>query len=126
LVVVALIIIAIAANGASNNSTSSPSGSPAASGGTVVFMVSGNAPDGVSITYGSDTVNDSPSGTLGPLGSGTPAPWQASLPYNSSALYYYVSAQLQGSGSISCSVSGPGSEVNGQASGQYNICQAET
>jgi hypothetical protein len=104
---------------------------------TVVFKVEGSGYP--SIQYGTDSINDQASGGYGPLGDGNALPWTASLPYNPSALYYAVSAQLEGSGSISDSVT----EVittycsnghhktesfplaNGSASGGYTIAQAE-
>ena len=104
---------------------------------TVVFKVTGSGYP--SIQYGTDSNNDSPPGGYGPLGNGNALPWSASLTYDSSALYYYVSAQLQGYGDISDSVTevittycSDGSHetesfalANGHASGGYNIAQAE-
>jgi hypothetical protein len=104
---------------------------------TVVFNVSGNGYP--SIQYGTDNNNNSPPGGYGPLGNGNVLPWSASLTYYSNALYYYVSAQLQGSGDISGSVTevittycSDGSHktesfplASGHASGGYNIAQAE-
>lgn len=104
---------------------------------TVAFKVSGSGYP--SIQYGTDSNNNSPPGGYGPLGNGNALPWSASLTYNSSALYYYVSAQLQGYGDISDSVTevittycSDGSHkaesfplANGHASGGYNIAQAE-
>jgi len=91
------------------------------------------------ITYGTDSIYDSPPGSG--LGSGTAVPWSGSLPYapNQNALYYLVTAQLQGSGDISCSVSlvtvthySNGTKYStsqvlatGSASGGFNICTAE-
>jgi hypothetical protein len=59
------------------------------------------------ITYGTDSISDSPPGGLGSLGTGTVIPWCGSLPYgpNANALYYVVTAQLDGSGDITCAVS---------------------
>jgi hypothetical protein len=63
-----------------------------------VFIVTGSAPNGA------DSDNRSPQGGLGPLGSGTALPWEGSMTYHSSALYYDVTAQLQGGGDITCKV----------------------
>ncbi len=103
----------------------------------VVFSVSGSGYP--SIQYGTDSNNNSPAGGYGPLGNGVALPWSASLSYDSGALYYYVSAQLQGSGEISdsvteeittyCSNGHQKTEsfplASGHASGGYNIAQAE-
>jgi hypothetical protein len=103
----------------------------------VVFKVTGSGYP--SIQYGTDNNSNSPPGGYGPLGNGNALPWSGSLTYDSSALYYYVSAQLQGYGDISDSVT----EVittycsnghhkkesfplaSGHASGGYNIAMAE-
>jgi len=104
---------------------------------TVVFKVWGSGYP--SIQYGTDSNNNSPPGGYGPLGNGNALPWSASLTYDSRALYYYVSAQLQGYGDISDSVTevittycSDGSHktesfplASGHASGGYNIAQAE-
>lgn len=107
---------------------------------TVVFNVTGNAATGADITYGTDTINDSPPGNLGFEGDGTALPWQASLPYNAQAEYWYLDAQIDSTGSISCSVvleiehwyangtthTTSTSLASGQASGEYNECDAES
>jgi hypothetical protein len=99
----------------------------------VVFIVTGSAPGGAQITYGSDSENLSPPG-----GAASP-PWHASVPLNLGALYYAVSAQLQGSGNISCRVvlrvtrywsdgtheSASRVLATGRAENSYNICQAQ-
>ncbi len=103
---------------------------------TVVFRVSGSGYP--SVQYGTDSNNDVPGG-YGPLGNGVALPWSASLTYDSSALYYYVTAQLEGYGDISDSVTevittycSDGSHKTesfrlaaGNASGGYAIAQAE-
>ncbi len=103
----------------------------------VVFKVTGYAPSGVDITYGSDSDNRSPHGYLGVLGSGTPVPWHGSVRYDKNALYYSITAQLQGSGDIRCYVilkvtsrqypriSESKIMASGHASGSYNICDAQ-
>jgi hypothetical protein len=138
---------------ASSGSASAPSPSESASGSPspsaspeptmtrqtdkVMFKVSGSGYP--TIQYGTDSNNNSPPGGYGPLGDGNALPWSASLTYDSSALYYYVTAQLEGSGDISDSVTevittycSDGSHkterfplASGHASGGYNIAQAE-
>lgn len=118
----------------------SPSAAPAPSmvrqTDLVVFQVTGTGLP--SIQYGTDN-NNSPAGGYGPLGDGNALPWSGSLTYDSSALYYYVSAQLEGGGDISDSVTevittycSDGTHktesfplATGHASGGYNIAQAE-
>jgi hypothetical protein len=92
-----------------------------------------------SVQYGSDSDSRSPAGGYGPLGDGNALPWSASVTYDPSALYYAVSAQLEGYGDISDSVTevittycSDGSHktesfplAHGHASGGYNIAQAE-
>jgi hypothetical protein len=104
---------------------------------TVVFKVWGSGYP--SVQYGSDSNNNDVPGGYGPLGNGVALPWSASLPYDPSALYYAVSAQLQGYGDISDSVTevittycSDGSHktesfplASGHASGGYAIAQAE-
>lgn len=82
----------------------------------VAFKVSGSAPAGVDITYGSDSDNRQ---------GGSDVPWHASLKRQSGAMWYSVTAQLQGSGDITCSVTIGGHTKKGHASGSYNICQAQ-
>jgi hypothetical protein len=88
---------------------------------TVVLKVWGTAPAGalgpLDITYGSDTDN-----RKGTFDNGT---FEATLPLNKNAMYYSVSAQLQGSGDINCSVTVDGRTKKGHASGGYNICDAQ-
>jgi hypothetical protein len=83
----------------------------------VQFNVTGSAPSGLDITYGSDSDNRQ---------GGSSLPWSASLPLQDSALYYVVTAQLQGEGDITCTVTINGKVAKqGHASGGYNICTAE-
>jgi len=103
----------------------------------VVFKVWGSGEP--SIQYGTDSSTHNPSDGAGPLGDGNYLPWQASMPYDAGALYYAVTAQLEGSGSIQdsvtevvttwCSGSEPKTEsfplASGQASGGYAIATAE-
>ena len=104
---------------------------------TIVFKVWGTGEP--SIQYGTDSSTSNPSDGAGPLGDGNYLPWQASMTYDPGALYYAVSAQLEGSGSIQdsvtetvttwCSGSSPKTEsfplASGNASGGYAIAQAE-
>ncbi len=105
----------------------------------VVFKVAGDGTP--SIQYGTDADNTSASDGLGTLGDGNYLPWTAAMPFRDSALYWYVSAQLSDSGgAITCTVSAKvtgyfsdGTHytkyhvmATGHASGQYQICQAET
>lgn len=100
---------------------------PDQSAAEVTFTVTGEAPDGVNITYGSDT--DSRSGNSGTDEYGMPSadvPWEESLKVEGDALYYAVTAQLSGSGDINCKVVIDGETVaKGHASGDYNICSAQ-
>ncbi len=99
---------------------STPTAAPTAAGtpGQVTFSVTGSAPDGVTITYGTNTSNLS----------GGPLPFTATLPLSTAGgvLYYDITAQLSGAGSISCSISVGGKVISsGTASGGYNICTSE-
>lgn len=103
----------------------------------VVFKVWGSGYP--SVQYGSDSDSNQARGGYGPLGDGVALPWSASLSYDPSALYYAVSAQLQGYGTIRDSVTevittycSDGSRkterfplASGHASGGYAIAQAE-
>ncbi|GGZ88571.1 hypothetical protein GCM10010389_28640 [Streptomyces echinoruber] len=97
------------------------SGSTKNSAKTVVFKVWGKAPDGalgpLDITYGSDS--DTRKGTW------KNGRFEATLPLNKKAMFYTVSAQLQGSGDIQCSVTIGDHTKTGHASGGYNICDAQ-
>lgn len=99
--------------------TDKPASKPAKK--TVTFKVWGTAPAGalgpLDITYGSDS--DTRKGTW------KNGSFEATLPLNKDAMYYDVSAQLQGSGDIHCSVTVDGHTKKGHASGGYNICSAQ-
>ncbi|MGI5443806.1 hypothetical protein ACQEV4_42640 [Streptomyces shenzhenensis] len=88
---------------------------------TVTFKVWGTAPAGalgpLNITYGSDS--DS---RQGEFKNGT---FETTLPLDDDAMYYMVSAQLQGSGDINCSITVDGHTEKAHASGGYNICHAQ-
>lgn len=81
----------------------------------VRFLVEGDAPQGVDITYGSDSDNRQGNGM----------PFAATLPAHSDAMYYAVTAQLNGSGDITCTVQIGKHVKMGHASGSYNICSAQ-
>ena len=88
---------------------------------TVTFKVWGTAPagelGGLDINYGSD--GDTNKGTFK---DGT---FTGTVPFKKDAMYYSVTAQLQGSGDIQCSVTVDGHTKTGHASGGYNICDAQ-
>jgi len=119
-----------AANAATQAAQSSPSAAAPAPSNTpatptkVEFIVSGTAPDGIDITYGPSGSNFSGPSTL----DGTAT---MSVPFDGSAEYYALNAQLQGGGSITCKivVTGPGDNPltvsSGAASGGFNICDAQ-
>ncbi|MFI9610382.1 hypothetical protein ACIHCM_01505 [Streptomyces sp. NPDC052023] len=69
------------------------------------------------ITYGSDSDTRQ--------GKWENGKFTATLPLNDDALYYTVSAQLQGEGDIYCSVTIDGKTEKAHASGGYNICHAQ-
>ncbi|HEY3869716.1 MAG TPA: SHOCT domain-containing protein [Actinocrinis sp.] len=105
---------------ASAASAAAPASSAAQVAPTVAYSCTGSAPDGVNITYGPEGTNDSASSL----------PFSASQPLTASALYVTVTAQLQGSGQVSCTTTvtyGAGQTVTqtGNASGGYNIASAE-
>ena len=84
------------------------------------FKCAGNAPAGVSITYGADTQNFNGSSNV---------PWSATLPIPPGAMDEAVTAQLRGGGLITCNVtvnqSGSTATHSASASGDYNIAMAE-
>ncbi|NEB04965.1 hypothetical protein G3I78_38875 [Streptomyces sp. SID13726] len=81
----------------------------------------GTAPAGVlgplDITYGSDSDNRD--------GDFQDGEFEATLPLDEDALYFNVTAQLQGSGDIHCSVTVDGKTKKAHAAGDYNICNAQ-
>jgi hypothetical protein len=95
----------------------------------VTFTVTGTGDP--SITYGADSDNRDGGGTLGELGDGNATPWSRSLPFSGEAQYYFMNAQLEGTGDISCKivVTGPGDDpltvASGHARGGYSICSAQ-
>jgi hypothetical protein len=116
---------------AASASASVPASAPAAASSAapslptkVEFIVSGSAPDGIDITYGPGGTELSGPSTLDGTATMT-------VPFDASALYYAMNAQLQGDGDITCKivVTGPGdaplTASSGAASGGYNICSAQ-
>jgi hypothetical protein len=83
--------------------------------GKALFKVWGSAPSGADITYGNDGTNLAGHGL----------PMTKTLTVKDDALYYQVTAQLQGGGNVHCSVTIDGKTKTGQASGGYNICSAQ-
>ncbi|MEV7070691.1 hypothetical protein [Streptomyces sp. NPDC093990] len=87
----------------------------------VIFRVWGTAPAGalgpLNITYGSDSDNRD--------GAFENGKFEATLPLDDDAVYFSVTAQLQGSGDIHCSVTVGGKTKKAHAAGDYNICMAQ-
>jgi hypothetical protein len=83
--------------------------------GKALFKVWGSAPSGVDITYGSDGTNLQGKGL----------PMEKTMTVDSDALYYQITAQLQGGGNVHCSITIDGKTKSGQAQGGYNICSAQ-
>ena len=111
-----LALVGLIASGASSCDTSG-GGSSKGSGATQVqFSVTGSAPAGVDITYGNDSSN-----YQGPKH----PPMNKTLRVQDNALYYDVTAQLQGGGSVTCSVKIGDAVKVGHAKGSYNICSAQ-
>ena len=94
---------------------------PKADKKVVVFKVWGTVPAGalgpLNITYGSDSDNRD--------GAFKNGEFEATLPLDDDALYFNVTAQLQGSGDIHCSVTVGGKTKKAHAAGDYNICMAQ-
>ncbi|WP_244372037.1 hypothetical protein [Streptomyces griseorubiginosus] len=108
--------------GDTGTSSGQKTGDTRKTGGKVVtFKVWGTAPAGalgpLDISYGSDS--DTRKGTF------KNGEFEATLPLHKDAMYYTVTAQLQGSGDINCSVTVDGHTKKGHASGGYNICDAQ-
>lgn len=82
---------------------------------SVEFSVTGYSNHAVDVTYGNDSSNYK----------GENPPFSTSLPIRADALYYDITAQLQGSGIITCRVTIGGVTRVGHARGGYNICSAQ-
>ena len=102
----------IGASSCSSNGDSSGkrSGTP-----QVEFIVTGSAPNGVDITYGDDTSNQRTSSL----------PLDVTRPITKNVLYW-VMAQLQGGGRITCKVIIGKTARAGHAIGGYNTCTAQS
>ncbi|MBO0826190.1 MAG: hypothetical protein J2P24_00270 [Streptosporangiales bacterium] len=85
-----------------------------AAAGTVVFKVWGTG--SVDAQYGDDGSN-----IQGPSAPG----WTRTMKLDDDAMYYTVTAQLQGRGNVHCSVTIDGKTKKGHAVGSYNICSAQ-
>lgn len=85
----------------------------------VVFSCTGSAPDGVDITYGTDSSNASASSL----------PFRKVTPITAGAQYFDVQAQLSGSGHVTCTTEvdhdGVSAVKTGTAEGGYNLATAE-
>lgn len=126
--------VAPASTAPAAHASASPAGyppvTPAAHADKMTFTVRGTGYP--SVTYGTDSDNNTVAGGYGTLGDGVRIPWTASLDFSGRALYYNVTAQLEdGGGNITCTitVSGPGIRTQviatGHASGNYAICSAQ-
>lgn len=102
----------------------SPTPSPSPVPQFVKYACTGSAPDGLDITYGPEGSN---------LGASS-LPFSTTAAYDSGAQYYVTTAQLSGSGHVTCTTTvqtdnGDGTAdvvVNtGSASGGYNIASAQ-
>ena len=81
----------------------------------VEFIVTGSAPNGVDITYGDGTSNQQKSSL----------PLDVTRPITKNVLYW-VMAQLQGGGRITCKVIIGKTARAGHAIGGYNTCTAQS
>lgn len=83
----------------------------------VTFTVTGSdGGDGIDITYGSQNAS---------LQGGSKLPWSTTMPIQAPAQYYDVQAQLEGRGSITCTVKVKGVSKSTHAAGGYDFCRAE-
>lgn len=105
--------------GASSCSNVTGGGGNASGATEIEFVVTGSAPNGADITYGSDSSN-----YQGHL------PMDVTKTIDTNVMYYDVTAQLNGGGQVTCKVLiGDGTKIDvqkvGHASGGYNICSAQ-
>lgn len=115
LMCVLLVLAVLIVTGASSCDTATGGGGSSNSGATQVeFIVTGDAPSGADITYGSDGSN-----YQGQL------PMDETLTIDKKAMYYDVTAQLQGGGDITCTITIGDQTRTGHARGGYNICSAQ-
>jgi hypothetical protein len=110
LLIVIIIIAVAASSGGSGTSTGTGGG-----GGTVTYIVTGTG--SADVTYGPD--GSSYTGKV-------PMKVSAKIPSSGAPDYYAVSAQLNGSGSVTCEIEVGGKVISkGTASGQANIADCE-
>lgn len=130
---VALIIIGVAVGGGGNGSSPSATPSTPAAAATSQPAKAAAAAKPSPTKSAAQTVTYSVTGspadvTYGPAGSdfsGT-VPMTKSAPIDENASYYAITAQLNGSGTVSCSVSVGGKVIDhATASGSYNIADCE-
>ena len=95
-------------------STSGRSGQQKQATRSVEFIVTGSAPNGVDITYGSDASNYR--GSL---------PMDVTKPITKNVLYW-VMAELHGGGRITCKVIIGTTVRAGHAIGGHNVCTAQS
>lgn len=133
-VIILIVVLAKSCGGGGPSATVAPADSPAAqptgkashpsakhtkkpaASSKVAFKVTGSAPNGVDITYGSDSDN---------LQGGNTTPWKDHLKVKKDSQYYYVTAQLNGKGSLKCSITIGDVVARGTARGSYNVCTAQ-
>jgi hypothetical protein len=98
--------------------SAAPQAASTTSAGAVTFLVSGTAPGGVLISYGTNSTGKQ----------STKLPFTATMPLDNSGavLYYDVYAQLHGSGNVTCSIAVNGQVIkSGTASTDSDICSAQ-
>jgi hypothetical protein len=136
-----LIIIVIAAGSGSSTSTgagpavsetntpaSSATATASAGPDKVCFAVVGTGQP--SISYGNDSDNRDAGGKSGPLSDGNGLPWKACMRADRSASYWDVTAQLEGGGDITATVTevrGDGTSkllATAHAAGGYQVAAA--
>lgn len=88
---------------------------PVADESKATIEVTGSAPSGVTITYGSDGSNHSGHGL----------PFHETVTVPADAMFEQVTAQLMGGGHIRCKITIGDTTKSGDASGGYNICSAQ-
>lgn len=96
---------------------------------SVSFAVWGNdGGTGTDIQYSSDSNSQQANAEI-EGGSATAPAWTGSLPYDSNAEYYAINAQLNGSGTLYCSLTivdaGKTYTHTATASGDYQLCNVE-
>ncbi len=96
----------------------------------VEYVVTGTAPGGTDLMY-----RDGSKSVYGPGnvdGNHTRVPWRGAVPFvHSTRNFYFVSAQLYSSGSVSCKIvvefpgGGSMTVASGHAAGKFSTCSAE-